>query len=355
MSTKVCIVTCYKDPDYVRARTLRKALLDNDGVELTIIKNGHKNILRYPEVILKLIYARFTKRPDVYLLTFRGYELLPFLWLITLGKKRIFDEFINLIEWTVYEHKKIKEKTVVAHVLWRVYRFFLKRADIILTDTTIHAKYSAQLMMLPVEKYQAIPVSTDETVFKPLNVGKLDTFRVFYYGNMLPLHGLQYVLEAAVMLKDNLDISFLFVGGGKETKVMVTKAQEEGARIEYKSWVPFDKLPVLAAQSSLCLGGPFGNTLQARMVVTGKTYQFLAMAEPTLVGEIDETTSFVNKQNCLIVPQADSQAIADSIVWAQQHPSELQAIGVAGKDLYTRELSSQAVYTRISTILEDLA
>lgn len=344
MSVKVCIVTCYKDPDYVRARTLRKALLDNDSVDLIVVKNRNKGLLRYPEVVLRLMYIRLTKRPDVYLLTFRGYELLPIFWLITLGKKRIFDEFINLVEWVVYEHKKVMEGSIAAKLIRRMYRFFLKRNKIILTDTKIHAEYSAKLMNLPLAQYMAVPVSTDEQVFKPQQTGPaVEDFQVFYYGNMLPLHGLQYVIEAAVSLQTEKRIKFLFIGGDEATRKLIIEAQAKGAQIEYKKWVPFDELPRIAAESQLCLGGPFGNTLQARMVVTGKTYQFLAMGLPTLVGVVDEETDFVDKKNCLIVPQADSSAVADKIKWALSNRDNLAAIGTAGHQLYTQKFSNQVV------------
>jgi len=355
MVSNICIITCYKDPDYVRARTLRAALRADADLEVIIIKNRHKNALRYPEVIAKILKVRLTKNPDTYLLTFRGYELLPFFYFLTLGKKRIFDEFINLIEWTVYEHNKIKDKTLAAKLLWAVYRFFLKRSTLILTDTQIHADYSAKLMKLPIEKFRAIPVSTDEKVFRPLDLRpNPDRFRAFYYGNMLPLHGLQYVIAAAIALKANQHISFLFIGGGNETEAMITKAQTEGANIEYKRWVPFDDLPRLAAESNLCLGGPFGNTLQARMVITGKTYQFLAMGVPTLVGEVDETTPFEDGRNCLIVRQADTAAIAAKIEWAYKHNTELAEIGENGRKTYVTHYSSKVVNQKIATLLGDI-
>lgn len=352
MVSKICIITCYKDPDYVRARTLRAALQANADLEVIIIKNRHKNALRYPEVIAKILKVRLTKNPDTYLLTFRGYELLPFFYLLTLGKKRIFDEFINLIEWTVFEHKKIRENTVAAKFLWGVYRFFLKRNKLILTDTQVHAEYSAKLMNLPLGKFVAVPVSTDEEVFRPLGLRPdPEGFRVFYYGNMLPLHGLQYVIDAAIMLKANQQVLFLFIGGGSETELIIEKAKAEGANIEYKKWVPFDDLPRYAAESDICLGGPFGNTLQARMVITGKTYQFLAMGAPTMVGDVDEATPFEDGKNCLLVKQADSSAIATKIEWACNHKEELKKIGQNGRKTYESHYSSKVVNQRVADLL----
>ncbi|CAN5425041.1 hypothetical protein BH09PAT4_BH09PAT4_03050 [soil metagenome] len=355
VTKKICIITCYKDPDYVRARTLRAALQADSRLEVIVIKNRHKSALRYPEVITKILKVRLTKNPDTYLLTFRGYELLPFFYFLTLGKKRIFDEFINLIEWTVYEHKKVKEKTLAARLLWVVYRFFLKRNKLILADTQVHAEYSANLMKLPIAKFRAVPVGTDEGVFMPLDLHPdPKEFRVFYYGNMLPLHGLQYVIDAAVALKTNPRISFLFIGGGNEAEGMIMDAQSKGANIEYKKWVPFADLPRFAAESNVCLGGPFGNTLQARMVITGKTYQFLAMGVPTLVGEVDEKTPFEDGGNCLLVDQANPAAIAAKVEWAYNHKKELAEIGKNGRKAYNAYYSSKVLNQELAEILKSI-
>ena len=352
---KVCIVTCYKDPDYVRARTLRAALKSDANNEVIVIKNSRKDALRYGEVLWELLLARLRYNPDAYILTFRGYEFLPFFILLTIGKKRVLDELVNLVEWVVYEHKKLAVRSVGERVLYAFYRSMLKCCDLIIADTDAHAKYSAELMKLPENKFVAIPVSTDEAVFRPRpDVAKVPNFRVFYYGSMLPLHGLEYVMDAAVQLHDRPDIEFYFVGGGDATRVRIDQAKAKGAHIRYDSWVEFDKLPVVAAESSLCVGGPFGGTLQADMVITGKTYQFIAMGLPTLVGRTKVSTPFIDLQNCLMVGQADATALAQKVVWAYENQDKLAAIGQAGYDTYQGHYSVKAISALTKSFMDDL-
>jgi glycosyltransferase involved in cell wall biosynthesis len=353
--TKICIVTCYKDPDYVRARTLRTALQANPDYDVIVIKNSRKGALRYAEVLKKLLAVRFRQNPDVYLLTFRGYELLPFFNLVTIGKKRIFDEFINLVEWAVYEHKKIRAGSLGATVLYRMYRSWLKRSDIILTDTVTHAEYSAKLMKLPEDKFRSVPVSTDEAVFRPQkNTQKKKDFQVFYYGNMLPLHGLQYVIDAAVLLCDDTDISFLLVGGDEKVVAQINDAKVKGAHITHKKWLPFDRLPIAAAESAVCLGGPFGNTLQSGMVITGKTYQFLALGVPTIIGKTNEKTPLQDQKSCLMVPQADAEALAQKLTWAQKHSKDLPKIGQEGRKIYEQYYSNRVIADTMRGIIDRL-
>jgi glycosyltransferase involved in cell wall biosynthesis len=350
----ICILNCYKQPDYIRAVVLRKALKDTDSFdEVIVVKNKRTNALRYVETMVSLIKVRFTKNPDVYVVTFRAYEILPFVRLITAGKKLVYDEFINPIEWFVYEHKKFGADSIPAKAMEAIFRYYGKRAALILTDTQSHAEYSARLMNLPIEKYRSIPVGTDETAFRPIKPASHEGFTVLYYGNMLPLHGLRYVLEAAKQLADRPDIRFHIVGGKRIVQDWVEQARENGAHITYDAWVDYKKLPELFATSDVCLGGPFGGTVQSQFVITGKTYQFLASAKPVIIGANRESGVFTDKQNALIVPQADAAALRDAIVWAADHPTELADVGQAGRRLFQRLYSTEHIADELRAAFRD--
>jgi glycosyltransferase involved in cell wall biosynthesis len=353
--TKICVVTCYKQPDYVRGVVLRAALARLPNTTVIIVKNQHTGLLRYPEVIGKIIKARIQHKPDVYILTFRGYELLPFFLLLTIGKKRIFDELVNFVEWVAYEHKKLRAGSLLARVVWVGYRWLLKQCDVVLCDTELHRRYVAELMHLPLSKFYTVPVSTDEEMFKPKPTTKQNTFQVFHYGNMLPLHGLQYILDAAIQLRDNPRITFLLAGGKADVTIAIEHAVQQGAHIIYIPWIPYKDLPSMIARSSMCLAGPFGGTLQAGMVITGKAYQFLAMGVPTLIGCIDELSVFQDRKNCLLVPQANAVALATQITWAEQHPKELAVIGIAGRQMYMKYYANDTVTKLLADMLQRLS
>lgn len=339
-----CVVTCYKQPDYVRAVTLAKGLKDSGVFHHVIqVRNVSAGFMRYIEVVKQLLKTRFRDNPDVYVVTFRGYEILPIVLLIALGKRVVYDEMINPVEWFVYEHHKFSEKSLPAHVLRWVFKLFGKRVDAIITDTPSHADYSAALMGLPREKYASIPVSTDESLFYPKKHHAKDGFKVLYCGNMKPLYGVEYVLEAAIMLKDRSDIVFHLVGGKKDIAKKVEQAQTKGANIIYEAWVPYKDFPALFHASDLCLGGPFGGTVQSAFIVTGKTYQFLAAGLPVVVGENKEAHVFKDKQNALIVPEKDALALRDVIEWSADHPKQLAVVGAGGRKLYEKEFSSKRV------------
>lgn len=358
---RIVIITCYFDPDYVRARSLRAALQTLPNVEVTVLKNTHHGLLRYPEVIWKLWRAQRRERPAAYLLTFRGQEILPFVLSIAGRTPVWFDEFIVPIAYATNEKHRRSPAIVIKHFLARIslplYNRWLRHCASILADTQSHAQLSARVSHQSVERYRAIPVGTDETLFYPaLKPSKNNTFQVFYYATMLPLHGIKYVLQAAELLGDDPDITFVISGGKQVVASLAEESIARGARIQYHDWIPFETLLTTIHQSAVCLGGPFGDTAQAQHVVTGKTYQFLAAEVPVVVGASPAASEyFTDKLNALVVPQADPEALASAIRWAKAHPERLALVASAGRKLYETEFSTPAIARRLRPLIDEVS
>ena len=357
---KIAVITCYDQNDYIRALTLRAAVSACPGAEMLVIKNKHKGLLRYLEVPLKILRARFRDRPDVYLIAFRGYEMLPFVLLIKGHKPLIFDEYINAAEY-LQEHNTLALDSRLGKLFLWWYSKLLKRCRFILADTQSHAEYSASLTKVDITKYVALPVGTDETLFKPdaatHQPSPDGTFRVFYYGVMRRLHGLEYVADAAVMVaKTHPNVEFIVSDPRGDQAPLLKKAIAKGAHITIlDGWVPFETLPKREIEADLCLGGPYGKTLQSQFTIATKTFQFLACAAPALIGQ-NKTVSegFIDKKNCLLVPQADAKAIAESICWAADHPKELRVIGREGRKLYEQRFSQAVVNKLVAGMVRDI-
>ncbi len=354
---KIAIVSCYDQTEYPRARIFRAGFAEQDGVEVTIIRNQQKGLLRYIEVPAKILAARFRVRPDAYVITFRGYEMLLYMVLTLVRKPIIFDELVNFEEW-MYENNVLKQHTLASKLFNKFYAWQLRRCRVILADTQAHAEFSSSLSGVPLDRYVVIPVGTDESMFQkeplPKVRKKTDPFTVIYGGAMKRLHGLPYLLDAAVALKDDPRISFIITGGKEKTELACKEAAQKGARITFKPWVDFVDMPKLVASAGLNVAGPFGNTLQSQYVVTGKTFHFLAAGVAALIGKNKVQDGFKDKENCLLVPQADSTAIREAIVWAADHPEELRTIGAAGHKLYEKRFSKAVIYAQIRDLTSRL-
>lgn len=355
----VCYVLSYKHPKYVRSLVLLDLLRSHDHITVVEARNTTKSILRYPQTLLKLLYLRLTKQPDIYVLGFRGYEVFLPVRLLTIGKPLVYDEFINLYDWFVHEHKKLSHKSFLASFLRAYSKLTLDLSQKVLTDTKLNAEFSSRVHTLNPDKFVSIYVGTDETTFDNPNATDKTankTFEVFFYGNMLPLHGVEQLLEAISKLKDR-PIHFTIVGGkgGRYEKVIRNFLHEhKRSKMTYRSWVNYEDLPGLIAEADLCLGGPFGGTSQGSKVITGKTFQFLAMSKPVLIGRIDEETGFKDGVNCLEIEQGSAEVLADKILWAFKQRKQLPEIGQAGKKLYEQRFSRTAQKHILADVIDDL-
>ena len=351
---KIAIISCYDQIDYIRTRVLRTAFASVPGVQTVIVKNTHKGLLRYLETPVKILRCKFRDKPDAYVVTFRGYEMLPFMLMVKGRKALIFDEMINPAEYLA-EHGKVGLDSAAGKLFRKWYGSLLRRCRFVLADTDAHAKLSAELCNLDKQKFFTVPIGTDEATFFPRGQRKRGKeFNVFYYGVMRRLHGFEYVLEAAVKLADNPNVTFTFGGDKGKAEAACQAAVAKGARITYMPWVPYEDLPILASRSGLSLGGPFGKTFQSQFIITTKTFQFLACRVPALVGRNKVNEGFVDKKNCLIVPPNSAKAIEEAIRWAYAHPKEMDKIAAAGRELYEEHFSQHLVNHKIATLVEAL-
>ena len=340
--TKVCYVLSYRDPEYVRTRVILNLLKRAKSLKLSEAINKNRSVFRYAETLLRLFAVRITKRPDVYILGFRGHEMYWPVRIMTFPKPIIFDEFINMQDWLVVENKKLKEKSLFSKIAREYARSVLNNSKLVLSDTDLGAKSSSSEYSIPIEKYRTLYVAADETVFYPRERQNSDEFRVFFYGNLAPLHGVEHILESASQLK-GMSIKFLIVGGkGKDEETRKVKEFIEKRKLTnviYKEWIDFELLPEVIASADVFIGGPLGNTSQSKRVITGKSFQSLAMGVPTIIGEINEDVGFEDKQNCLLIKQGSSEALSSCIKWAYANKPKLQLIGSNGRDLYASKFS----------------
>jgi glycosyltransferase involved in cell wall biosynthesis len=352
---KLCYVLSYRDPRYTRTASLLAALGHIDGIEIIEVRNRRLGLLRYPETLWKLFRTRLVHKPDVFLLGFRGHEIFPFVRLITWRRPLVFDEFINLYEWVVEERGHLAATHPAARLIRAFSAACVHRAELVITDTPQHLAYTAAIHDLDTDRLGWVYVGADEATFVPVpHEPDLDgPLTVLFYGNMHPLHGIDVILDAAEILRA-LPVRFTIIGGrgtevgaGLERRVRA----ERLTNVSYEDWVDYDELPSRIASADVCLAGPFGGTVQARHVITGKAFQFAAMAKPMVVGALDGSFPFTAGVDSIVIEQGSAPALASALRWCLDHRADLPAIGREGRALYEREFSSVALAERLAALL----
>jgi len=346
---KLCYILCYREPNYVRSMSLIAALRRMQGSVVLEAVNTNTGWIRYVEAIARLIRCRLKEQPDTYVLGFRGYEIFWVARLLTAGRVLVFDHMMSPYDSLLNERKTIRRGGILDALVYRYERGILRSSDLVLTDTEIHRRFISKRFGVPYGKIAVVPVGTDESLFYPRHgtgaQGK-ERLDVLFYGSFQPLHGVPVILEAARRLRDK-PVHFTIAGGKGPGKGTPEAHNEPSANVTRLGWIPYRDLPAMIARADLCLGGPFGDTGQAQRVITGKTFQFLAMGKPVVIGRIAEEAGFEDRHNCLLVPQGSVEALEEAILWCLEHRNRLEEIGRNGRLLYERRFSTACISAKL--------
>jgi len=288
---------------------------------------------------------------------FYGYPLLPIVKLLT-RKPIIFDAFLSTYDTLCFDRKWFGPNSIGGQLAYLLDKLALGLADRILVDTYAHADYFAGLYKLPREKLSVMYLGYDDTVFNPgqISLSEIDSreFLVFYYGSFLPLQGIEYIVRSAKLLEHEEEVRFEIVGRGSTYEEIHRLADSLYlTNIDFIDWIPYHQLPLAISRASVCLGGHFSSVGKAKRVIAGKTYQFLAMAKPTIVGDnLANRELFSHKENVYMCRMADEKAIAEAILALKNDRHLQQKIATGGFQLMRDRFSIETLSQSMMSIIE---
>lgn len=349
----ICYILSYRDPSYIRTHTLLQALKKIENITVVYAINKNQNLFRYIETLLKLIVIRLKYNPDTYILGFRGHEIFWLVRIITWKKYMVFDSFMSPFDALTNENKAGILGGFFGKLIYPIEKSILNHSDLLLTDTHSHKIFFNQRFNTPLKKIKTIYVGAHENpTFAKQDLSFDKPMQVLFYGSFLPLHGLDIILDAIKHLKE-MPIKFILIGGNKAAGKKIELFQKSNTTsFEHLKWVDFPELcQNYISKSELILAGPFGGTGQARRVITGKTFQSLAMGKATIIGNINEKTGFMHKKNCLLIEQNNADELAQAIHWCHENREKLDSIGNKGKELYFQRYSISQIAFKLKSIL----
>ena len=251
---KILFITT-KNLDYLRNTQEIRQLKEKTDF-LSVIGSKDKS---YPKRLLKVYWKLLRTSCQKYDWIFVGFApqlIVPFFnWKFRKNKLYI-DFFISMYDTLAFDRKKVKPESFLGRMLAWIDRKTLKAADAVIADTKAHAEYFSEEFGADPRKIQVMYLEADKSIYYPHKVEKPEEakgkFTVLYFGSILPLQGVDIVLEAANHLKKIEDICFYIIGpiGEKMKKPL-------DPNIHYIQWLSQEKLSDYIAFSDLCLAGHF--------------------------------------------------------------------------------------------------
>ena len=347
------LFVCGARADYARNESLLAALRTQADVTEISSRFG-SYALRLPSVILRLLLE--SRSFDAVFIGFRAQPIVPFA-ILRRRKPLVVDMFISLHETLSDDRGRVGQTSITARLAGWLDSLACKQAAKVLTDTSANAEFLVANFGARAADVAPLFVGANERLFQPQPPREpSDRLLVLYYSTYLPLHGVDVVVRAAKLLEED-DVEFRLIGRGMERPRIDHLAAELAVHnCQFLDWTPYERLPAEIAAADICLAGHFaaGNA-KARRVIPGKTFQLLAMAKPTVLGESPATTAaFEHGKDSFLVPMGDPEALAEAIRKLRDGPELRTSLGEAGRELFLREFSSATLAARLGHVLSQI-
>ena len=285
-----------------------------------------------------VLTVRFLRspRPDFLFVGYSGhFDVFP-AWCLSRIRRvpLVFDAFLSLYDSLALDRGAVARNGWRARFLAAVDAAACRLADRVLLDTKEHVSFFCETFRLPPQKFWALPIGADDSVFRPgpAPAPNGHPYTVIHFGRYIPLHGLETVVRAARQLEDGgRPVRFLLVGDGEGRRGIEDLSRSLGTTsVEFADTRTPEDLAESIRQADLCLG-IFGVTDKAARVVPNKVYEALASGKPVVTGDSPAAREFLtNELDCLLCERGNPAALADAIRRLQGDPELARRLGING-------------------------
>ncbi len=254
----------------------------------------------------------------------------------------------------VAEERSLTNKSpTTARLLFALEKGGLHRPDLLIMENRAYQRYVSAKYDLPAMRFRYVPHGADNSTYQPQAVPTdSEPFRVVYFGGFLPSHGLDVIIDAAVILRDDPGIVFHLYGAGPEQQRIIDSAENHAlSHIKFHGFVDWDVLHTAIAQAHICLG-VFGTTPQALMTVQNKVWETLAMRRPLISGDSAAVSEVLQHgRDVWLIPREDGAALADAIRTLRAQPDLREALAKSGHAVYLSGHTPAALGAQFEHIL----
>ena len=218
---------------------------------------------------------------------------------------------------------------------------------------------------VPPDRVVVIPNFVDTTALEPVpapnaftrEFGLQGRFLVSYAGNLGQAQGLETLLDAAALLRDESAIVLVLIGSGGLWDTLEARiAAERLDNVRLLPYLPFSRVPEIYGASQLSV------VAQAASIgadaVPSKVYRIMASRGVVLAATDDasDLARLVREAGCgYVVPQDDPAAIAAAIRRAFERRTELAAMGEAGRAHMVTRYARPVVTAHYDALVRQLA
>jgi len=294
--------------------------------------------------------ARLLRAPrehfDAVIVGYPGHFDLPAARRAARGAPVVFNPLVSLADTFVDDRARFRPGSPAARGLTAVDRRAFRAADLVVCDTQAHAVHLAELARLDPARVAVCFVGAEERLFRP-GWAPDEPFTCLFVGKLIPLHGLETILEAARLAPE---LPFRIVGSGQLDALLVGRTPN----VEHVPWVEYDRLPNELHRAG-CALGIFGTSGKTSRVIPNKAFQALACGTPLVTADTPAARELLaDGESALLVPPGDAHALASALRRLATEPELAQRLSGGGLAAYREHASEEVLGGRWRGLIEGL-
>lgn len=186
-------------------------------------------------------------------------------------------------------------------------------------------------------------------------LGLEDRFVVLYLGTQGMAHGLESVLDAALLLARADRFHFLFVGDGAEAAALRARTAALGlANVTFEGPCARGETVGYYSAADVCLV-PLRKVDLFADVLPSKMFEIMALARPIVLSVAGRAREIVERAGCgVAVPPEDPAALVAALVSLEQDPERAKRLGQAGRRHASRHYCRAKLAALYLEILEEI-
>jgi glycosyltransferase involved in cell wall biosynthesis len=347
---------CGREIDYTRNQVLLRAFRRIGEVE-TVVESGTTKslVFRSARIALRAFPDYISNRYDLIFVGFYGHLLMIPIGLFC-KSPILFDAFVSTYDTLTSDRLSFSPKSLMGKMAAFLDRSACHFANKILLDTPAHEQYFSSILGVANHKLNSLPVSCNEEIFYPrVNSLAINKTLVLSYSSYLPIHGIDTIINAAEILR-NEPIQFRLIGQGPLYKSVYKYANELDLKnVTFLPPIPLQLLSDEIAVADICLGGHFGLSDKASRVIPGKIYQMLAMGKPVIAADSQANKELLQHgTSAYLCPAGNPPALAQAILDLHRDHQLCKNIGIGGRETYEKKCSEEVVTEKLRKLISEM-
>jgi glycosyltransferase involved in cell wall biosynthesis len=289
------------------------------------------------------LLARRVPDGDAIIVGYPGQFDMPAAKRAAKGRPVVFNPLVSLADTLVDDRARFRPRSLPARALQIVDRRAFDAADLVVADTDADAEFFSRFTKTRIE---TCFVGAEDRFFTP-GWAQPDRFTALFVGKLIPLQGVDVVLEAA---RRAPEVPFRVIGSGQLDDLL----RRRPPNVEHAAWVDYEALPAELHRAG-CALGIFGTSPKASRVIPNKAFQALACATPLVTADTPASRELlVDGESALLVPPGDPAALADAVKAIAGDMALAERLSRGGRQAYEERASEAVLGPRWRSMIERL-